>query len=158
MNQICLKTCRELNKKKILNNGYKYFDNFTSKGQIWYDRYGNDLKEIVYKCINDDIKDFDAVLMLLKETKLYKKFKYVIDKRDEKAEPFDSKRKSTFKSLLISEIAGIDDMNYIFLQFFKNLEENCEKEEYQQLFDNIYKELNQSNHQISYFNAFNNLF
>ena len=91
---------------------------------------------------------------MIKEKKLYKKHKYFIDKRESEAKPIDSSRKFTIKSLLVSEVSGIIEINHIFTKLFEKLQEKCkESKELQAIFDGIFRELKHEYQPASYFQA-----
>ena len=140
-------------RKEILTKAYYYFDKFNEAGHEWYEYYGDDIKYIVDKCVLKEIDDFEEIIELLKSTRLYKKYKYIVDFREENVQRLDWSRKATIKTLLLSEMAGLSDMNQIFQQFIKGLNENCNEDENQSIYNSILNELKQSNNPNNHFQA-----
>ncbi|KAK8860676.1 hypothetical protein M9Y10_012341 [Tritrichomonas musculus] len=135
-----------------LKKGYFQNEEFEKTGQKWYELYGNDLKDIVNSCLKNEINEFDTILNLLRETKLYNNWKFIIEKREKEANPLDSSRRCTFKSLLISEISGIANINNIFINLFERLDENS-NDKYQNFYNKILKELKHNYSPVNYFQA-----
>lgn len=142
-------------RNEYTKNGYAKFNLFNEYGEKWYNKYGQDIKEIVYKCIDVSFINFTQIIDELKETKLYKMNQYIVDKREMNAKPIDSSRKFSFHSIMLVEITGINEMKCILNRFFEDLSvKYSQDDEHQILYENILNEIKSSNSTKNYFNAF----